>query len=132
LPGADGSLSELSLTSRLRFDDLEVTADAAVAGMGIAWLPYWLVRDRIRAGALLPLWEERPSFSMDSFAIWPATDHLPLRVRLAIDTVIEKMPEVVGAEVSPVRPDRSTERRASLPVQSRAKRQRAIQKHSST
>jgi len=122
LPNADGRMIELSLTSRLRFDDLEVTADAAVGGMGIAWLPYWLVRDRIRSGALLPLWEQRPAASMDSFAIWPATEHLPLRVRLAIDTVAEKLPDVVGIDVPRVHPDRPAKPVMSHSVQSRAKR----------
>src|SRR5581483_12323995 len=105
------------------FDDLEVTADAAVAGMGIAWLPYWLVRDRIRSGALLPLWEQRPAASMDSEAIWPATEHLPLRVRLAIDTVVEKLPEVVGVEVPGVHPDQHGEPATSHSANSRVKRQ---------
>lgn len=104
LPDADGRLTEVRLASRLRFDDLEVTADAAVAGMGIAWLPYWLVRERIQAGALVPLWEERPAASMDSHAIWPATDYMPLRVRLAIDTLVEKLPGVLGVKAPAVRP----------------------------
>jgi len=106
----------------MRFDDLEVTADAAVAGMGIAWLPYWLVRDRIRSGTLLLLWEQRPAASMDSYAIWPATEHLPLRVRLAIDTVVEKLPEVVGVEVPGTHPDQHGEPVTSHSANSGAKR----------
>ncbi|QOK94091.1 LysR family transcriptional regulator (plasmid) [Ralstonia pseudosolanacearum] len=104
LPDADGRLTEVRLASRLRFDDLEVTADAAVAGMGIAWLPHWLVRDRIRAGALVALWEKRPAASMDSHAIWPAADYMPLRARLAIDTLVDKLPGVVGVKAPIVRP----------------------------
>jgi len=104
LPDAAGRLTEVRLASRLRFDDLEVTADAAVAGMGIAWLPYWLVWERIRAGTLVPLWGKRPAASMDSHAIWPATEYMPLRVRLAIDTLVEKLPGVMGVEAPTVRP----------------------------
>ncbi|CAH0444510.1 LysR family transcriptional regulator [Ralstonia pseudosolanacearum] len=104
LPDADGRLTEARLASRLRFDDLEVTADAAVAGLGIAWLPRWLVRDRIEAGALAVLWAGRPTASMDSHAIWPATDYMPLRVRLLIDTLVEKLPLVMGVEAPIVRP----------------------------
>lgn len=96
LPDADGRLTEVRLSSRLRLDDLEVTADAAVAGMGIAWLPYWLVQKRIRTGMLTPLWGNRAAASMDSHAVWPATEYMPLRVRLAIDTLVEKLPDVVG------------------------------------
>ena len=123
LPDGNGRMIEVKMTSRLRFDDLEVTADAAVAGMGIAWLPYWLVRERIHTGALVPLWEERPAASMDSHAIWPAAEHLPLRVRLVIDTLLEELPHAVGVEAPPLRAGRSVESVAKSPsVQSRAKR----------
>ncbi|WP_082746973.1 LysR family transcriptional regulator [Burkholderia sp. MSMB1826] len=104
LPDADGRLTEVRLASRLRFDDLEVTADAAVAGMGIAWLPRWLVRNRIEAGLLAVLWEERPSASMDCHAIWPATDHMALRLRLAIDTLVENLPRASGVNPPMGRP----------------------------
>ncbi|AXV81659.1 LysR family transcriptional regulator [Ralstonia solanacearum] len=103
LPDTDGQLTEVRLASRLRFDDLEVTADAAALGMGIAWLPYWLVRERIEAGTLVPLWETRPTASMDSHAIWPATDYMSLRLRLAIDTLVEKLPKTMGVKAPTVR-----------------------------
>lgn len=38
--------------SRIRMDDLDAIADAATLGMGIAWLPYWLVGERLRTGEL--------------------------------------------------------------------------------
>ncbi len=104
LPDTDGRLTEVRLASRLRFDDLEVTADAAAAGLGIAWLPHWLVRDRIQTAALVALWENRPAASMDSHAIWPATDYMPLRVRLAIDTLVERLPNAMGVKPPIVRP----------------------------
>ncbi|WCM91865.1 LysR family transcriptional regulator [Acidovorax sp. NCPPB 2350] len=104
LPDADGQLTEVRLASRLRLDDLEATANAAVAGMGITWLPQWLVRDRIQAGTLVALWEKRPAASMDTHAIWPATNYMPLRVRLAIDTLVDKLPRVAGLKAPTVRP----------------------------
>jgi DNA-binding transcriptional LysR family regulator len=122
LPDANGHLTEVKLPSRLRFDDLEVTADAAVAGMGIAWLPYWLVRERIRTGALFPLWAERPVASMESHALWPAAEHLPLRVRLAIDTLVEELPDTIGIEAPPRRSGRRMERvvpNPSVPLRAR-------------
>lgn len=104
LPDAHGGLIEVRPASRLRFDDLEVTADAAAAGMGIAWLPRWLVHRRIEAGALVALWEGRPAATMDTHAIWPATDYMPLRVRLAIDTLVENLPRALGVEAPVARP----------------------------
>ena len=95
LPDGKGQVAEVTLTSRLRSDDLSVIADAAVAGMGIAWLSYWLVRDRVRAGALVTLLDELPNATVETHALWPATQHLPLRVRLAIDTLASKLPAAI-------------------------------------
>ena len=95
LPDGQGQIAEVALTSRLRSDDLAVIADAAVAGMGIAWLSCWLVRDRVRAGALVTLLDELPQATLDTHALWPATQHLPLRVRLAIDTLASKLPGAI-------------------------------------
>ena len=122
LPDADGRLIEVRPASRLRFDDLEVTADAAAAGMGIAWLPRWLVRNRIEAGALVALWEDRPAASMDTHAIWPAADYMPLRVRLAIDTLVENLPRAIGVEAPVARPGWNAQRITAGP--SSAKRRR--------
>ncbi|TIP60636.1 MAG: LysR family transcriptional regulator, partial [Mesorhizobium sp.] len=75
---------EVMPVSRLRLDDLAAIADAAAAGMGLAWLPYWLVRERIQAGTLVPLLPEQPGFLYDAYALWLQTPHLPLKVRLAV------------------------------------------------
>ncbi|MFN3401049.1 MAG: LysR family transcriptional regulator [Ferrovibrio sp.] len=77
---------------RLRFDDMDAIADAAGAGMGLAWLPCWLVRDRIDAGALTALWPDRPGFLYDCHALWLQTPRLPLRLRMAIDALAAKLP----------------------------------------
>jgi DNA-binding transcriptional LysR family regulator len=95
LPDAQGKLTEVLLSSRLRFDDLQVVADAAEAGMGLAWLPHWLIRDRLQAGALVPLLDQHPSAVVECHALWPATRHMPLRLRLAIDNLVSALPEVV-------------------------------------
>lgn len=92
LPDEEGQMREVTLASRLQFDDLEVTADAAVAGMGIAWLPYWLVRESVRTGSLVLIWEDRPCAWMECHAVWPAAQHLPMRLRMAIDTLVSELP----------------------------------------
>ena len=92
LPGANGSLVDLSVTSRLRFDDLEAIADAAIEGMGLAWLPDWLIGGRLQAGDLVEVWADRPSATMECYAVWPASHYLPLRSRLAIDALVAELP----------------------------------------
>lgn len=97
LPDASGKLIDISVTSRLRFDDLEAIANAAVDGMGLAWVPHWLIRDELLAGSLVALWANRPSASMECYAVWPATQYLPLRSRLAIDALVSELPKRVEA-----------------------------------
>ncbi|MGY4398250.1 DNA-binding transcriptional LysR family regulator [Sphingomonas sp. UYAg733] len=83
---------EVTPINRLRLDDLDAIADAAAAGMGLAWLPSWLVRERLRTGALVQLFADQPQFLYDCHALWLQTPHLPLRVRLAIDALAAGLP----------------------------------------
>src|SRR3546814_9809519 len=50
--GADGAPVEVVPAFRISLDDLAAIADAATAGAGLAWLPSWLIRDRLEAGQL--------------------------------------------------------------------------------
>jgi DNA-binding transcriptional LysR family regulator len=83
-------------TGRLRLDDLDATADAATQGMGLAWLPYWLVRERLRTGALVPLFEGQPEFLYDCHALWPRSPQLPSKVRVAVDILAATLPNLMG------------------------------------
>ena len=78
--------------SRLRLDDLGAIADAVAAGFGLAWLPCWLIRDRVRSGELVRVLDDRPGLIFECHAVWPQAPHLPLRVRLAIDALAAELP----------------------------------------
>nr|WP_237666112.1 LysR family transcriptional regulator [Burkholderia sp. KCJ3K979] len=93
LPDATDALVDFQPKSRLRFDDLEAIADAAGDAMGLAWLPYWLIRDRLRRGELVEIWGHRPTAVMECYAVWPAAQYLPLRSRLAIDVLATELPK---------------------------------------
>jgi len=45
-------------------------------------------------GRLLALLDEYPSTIVDTFAVWPETQILPKRLRLIIDTLAEKLPDI--------------------------------------
>lgn len=85
-------LREILPPHRLCLDDLDAIADAASAGMGLAWLPDWLVHERIRAGVLVRLLPEQPGYLYDVHALWLQTPHLPRRVRLAVDALAAHLP----------------------------------------
>lgn len=90
-PHDDGSVLEVMPRSRLLLDDLESIADAAEAGMGFAWLPRWLVEDRLRANRLVPMFTERAAMLLSYFLIWPEAQFLPFRTRVAIDAIAEQL-----------------------------------------
>ena len=94
---ADGQREEVQVRSRLRFDDLEAIADAAVAGAGVTWLPCFLVAEHLREGRLveLPLGMQR--FGVDIYAVWSQTRHLPSKLRVAIDELALRTPGVLAA-----------------------------------
>ena len=92
-PRNDQPQVEVTPVNRLRLDDLDAIADAATTGMGLAWLPCWLVRERIQAGALVPLLSDEPGFLYDCYALWLQTSHLPLKVHLAVDRLAAALPK---------------------------------------
>lgn len=85
-------LLEVRPASRIRLDDLDALADVAAAGAGIAWLPRWLVRDRIRSGELVDLFANEPGYMYDVHAIWLQTPHTARRIRVAIDALANALP----------------------------------------
>ena len=62
----------------------------------LAWLPWWLVRERIRAGALVALLQDQPRYPYDCHALWLQTPHLPLKVRLAVDALAAALPKLMA------------------------------------
>ena len=94
-PREGGKPVEVVPTGRLRLDDLDAIADAAGAGMGLAWLPAWLVRDRLASGSLVTLLPKQPPFLYDVTALWLQTPHLPLKVRLAVDALVAELPKLM-------------------------------------
>lgn len=93
LPDATGRIVNTPLNSRLQLDDLEAIADAATVGLGLAWLPEWLVRERLRRGQLVSVLDDQPGAAVDCYALWPSVAHMPLRLRLAVDALVEQLPK---------------------------------------
>jgi DNA-binding transcriptional LysR family regulator len=94
-PQEKGAPIEFHPHTRLRFDDLEAIGDAAAAGMGLAWLTCWLVRDHFRSGTLVPVLRDLSGLTFDANAVWPQTPHLPLKMRAVIDMLAARLPKVM-------------------------------------
>jgi len=97
LRDAAGEVREPQVNARLRFDDLQAIADAAVAGAGLAQLPCWLLSRYLRSGELQMVMHADRVVGSRISAVWPHTHYLPLRTRVAIDLLVERIPQMVGA-----------------------------------
>ena len=95
----DGTPRTFIPRSSLNMDDLQAICDAALAGHGIAWLPCWMVSKEIHQGKLIPLLKQAPDVRFDVHAVWQQTPHLPLRVRIAIDTLASRLPSVMSLDL---------------------------------
>jgi DNA-binding transcriptional LysR family regulator len=92
-PDGSGGLRELTIDSRIGFNDIETIAEAALAGFGIAYLPCWLVQAAVRDGRLVGLLAAATEGRRtDIHAIWPKAPYLPTRVRAAIDALAAELP----------------------------------------
>ncbi|MDE1996065.1 MAG: LysR family transcriptional regulator, partial [Rhizobiaceae bacterium] len=80
-PREKGPDIEYIAKGRLHFDDLQAITDAAVAGLGIMWMPCWLVREQLSSGTLVPVLQTMSGLTFHAYAVWPQTPHLPLRMR---------------------------------------------------
>lgn len=86
LPGPDGEVA-------LAFDEVLLSGNetllhhAAVAGMGIAMLPIWLIADDLAAGRLEPLLPEWTTIEAQLYAVYPSRKYLSAKVRTFIDFV---------------------------------------------
>lgn len=87
---------EPRIDSRLRFDDLQAIADAAVAGAGLAWLPCWLMSPLITSGELVTVMSSEHVLGADIHVVWPRSRYLPSRTRAAIDILLAEIPPLVN------------------------------------
>ncbi|WP_342120538.1 LysR family transcriptional regulator [Pseudoduganella sp. OTU4001] len=87
---------------RLLFDDLQAIADAAAAGMGLVWLPCWLVAPYVKRGELEVLFDCGELEASQMHLVWPHTPYMPAKLRVAIDTLLEVTPiYLASAEATP-------------------------------
>ena len=82
------------VNSNFRSNNLLVLKDAALAGVGVARLPLWMVDTEIKTGLLRPLLD---NFSLPPFAIhavFPTSRQIPAKVRLFVNFIKEELDSV--------------------------------------
>lgn len=81
-----GGERQVRVRGRLRVNNGDALAQAAIGGLGIALLPSFICGEDLRAGRLvqlLPEWNERSDAAV--FAVFAASRNLSLKVRVFVD-----------------------------------------------
>lgn len=89
LLGPDGE-RQVQVSGRLRLNNGEAICAAAVAGLGIAYLPTFIAGSDLRAGRLVPVLPDWMDDGLGAVhAVYPASRHLSPKVRVFIDYLTE-------------------------------------------
>ena len=86
----DGDIVEVQPDSRLRLGDGEALVDAAIAGLGIAQVPDYMVADAHGAGRVVEVLSEFRAPPIPISVVYPTSRMLPPRVRVLIDALSER------------------------------------------
>lgn len=84
----------LIVSSNFRSNNLLVLKDAALAGVGIARLPLWMVDADIKAGLLRPVLEHSRFPGFDIHAVFPTSRQIPAKVKLFVDFIKTELSSV--------------------------------------
>ena len=85
--GKQGVPFSLIVSSNYRSNNLLVLKDAALAGVGIARLPIWMVEPDIKAGLLKPVLEHIQLPGYDIHAVFPSSRQITAKVRLFVEFI---------------------------------------------
>lgn len=71
-------------------NSVEMRVHLAVQGQGIAYLPAFAVQRELAAGQLISLLNEHTQQQTGFWLLWPASRHMPPRLRVFIDFLVEQ------------------------------------------
>ena len=87
--GRDGA-GPLRLHGNLVASDATVVREAAMLGLGLAWLPSHIVADEVRAGRLTRVLESAPLPEMPIQVVYLERRQIPRRVRMFVVFIVER------------------------------------------
>lgn len=88
-----GTQKSARVRERMRSNNGDMLAEAAIAGLGIICSPTFIVHKAIERGLLKPILTDYDWFEMDMFAVYPQTRYVSNRVRCFIDFLIARFGE---------------------------------------
>ena len=87
----DGQIERIGVRGRLRVNNGELVRDAAIAGLGLAMLPTFIVGTALEAGTLVRVLRDYELPSARVFAVYPQHRQANVLVRLLIDYLKESL-----------------------------------------
>ncbi len=84
-----GKPGSIKISGRFQADSLVSLREAAVAGMGIAFMPVYLVREQIQKGQLIPVLRESIYRDVGIYAIYPNIRYVPRKISAFIELLIK-------------------------------------------
>jgi DNA-binding transcriptional LysR family regulator len=86
---ADGALSEVPVSGRTIISSGIALQHCAIAGMGVALLPHWLVSEDLQTGRLINIFPNydvtATEFHTAAWLVYPSRAYVPLKVQVFID-----------------------------------------------
>jgi DNA-binding transcriptional LysR family regulator len=87
---AHGKIVHVAVHGRFKADNGEALLSAALAGLGIAGLPDFLIDRHLATGALVPVLAEFPPPEGGIYVVRPPGDFPPRKVRALIEIMVER------------------------------------------
>jgi DNA-binding transcriptional LysR family regulator len=86
----DGSSKTIVPRGTIVLGHGEPLLDATLAGLGVSYLPTWLIHEHLRNGELVPVWPDRFVENVAVYALWPKTRTPAPKVRVVIDELVKR------------------------------------------
>ncbi len=85
-----GGERSVRVKGNLHSNNGDLLAEAAARGAGVVFEPAFIVGPEVRAGRLVPLLQDFEPQATPIYAVYPSRKHLPAKVRLFVDFLVER------------------------------------------
>jgi DNA-binding transcriptional LysR family regulator len=86
---ADGTCGSIHVSGNLQTDSGDLILEAALAGLGISQATWWLFKEDLRAGKLVPILERYEIEAEPISIVLPERHRVPARVRAVVEFLLE-------------------------------------------
>lgn len=88
-----GTVMSVPVSGNCQCDSGDVILELALAGLGVAELPIWMLDEHLKSGRLKLLLPEYKAKPLPFHAVYPQNRHVPLKVRSFVDYMKQKLAE---------------------------------------